>query len=47
MPKELVTAEEVLQAIMQRITTGVYEPGDVALRQAIGARDWIEPKYRQ
>ena len=27
MPKELVTAEEVMQAIMHRITTGVYAPG--------------------
>jgi GntR family transcriptional regulator len=28
MPKELVTAEEVMQAMMHRITTGIYAPGD-------------------
>ena len=28
MPKDLVTAEEVMQAMMQRISTGVYEAGD-------------------
>ncbi len=28
MPKETVTAEEVMQAIMHRITVGVYAPGD-------------------
>jgi DNA-binding transcriptional regulator YhcF (GntR family) len=28
MPKDLVTAEEVMQAIIHRITTGKYAPGD-------------------
>jgi DNA-binding transcriptional regulator YhcF (GntR family) len=52
MPKELVTAEEVMQAIMQRITTGIYEPGDRLpsvrqLAQEIGSnRNTVNKAYQ-
>jgi DNA-binding transcriptional regulator YhcF (GntR family) len=52
MPKDLVTAEEVRQAIMHRITSGVYMPGDRLpsvrqLAQEIGSnRNTVNKAYQ-
>ena len=52
MPKDLVTAEDVMQAIMHRITTGVYVPGDRLpsvrqLAQEIGSnRNTVNKAYQ-
>lgn len=52
MPKDLVTTEDVVQAIMHRLTTGVYVPGDKLpsvrqLAQEIGSnRNTVNKAYQ-